>query len=226
MDKFETLEAMLREQGHTEKADTLRSLIDWKKRDEERMTQIRQKIEERKEGRSESVIMPAGRYIMGDPCYCFSHDTESWRNLCNQAHAGEEWENYGSARKLEHIERVKKMGSKEPVEYVHHILWVSTKWGDGGYDDQFGHTYFVDAGLLGLVPVDCVEDGCSYLQWKEKDGENNSCGRVVEFSEPFECYYEDGKVVIGPYVIDTDPAPEDEDFENEDESYDYDGEQE
>jgi hypothetical protein len=85
-----------------------------------------------------SVQVPAGKYVLGDPCY--SVPDEHWDALL----ASCEYFN-------------------EPVGTVNgvKVLAFSTKWGDGCYQDQFENEYGVDAGLIGLVPIALATKGDS-----------------------------------------------------------------
>lgn len=77
------------------------------------------------------------------------------------------------------------------------FLASGTAFGDGVYLDEDGNEYGVDAGLLGAVPA--------------KDGQRVPSGmREVEFTEPFEVGYAEGKIAIGHIVIDTDPKVDEE----------------
>ena len=73
-----------------------------------------------------SVTIPAGEYIVGDPCYCFSHSEPTWGEFCS----------------LMEFDR-----QNSPVEYVvapsngRWMVAAGTKWGDGLYFDQHGHEY-------------------------------------------------------------------------------------
>jgi len=72
--------------------------------------------------------MPAGRYWVGDPCYCFD---SSWHKILD------------SSKYL-----------KEPYyreDGVAVVCALNTAHGDGMYLDRQGRSYPVDAGLIGLV---------------------------------------------------------------------------
>lgn len=71
--------------------------------------------------------MPAGRYWVGDPCYCFDG---SWHKILDSS-------NY-----------LKEPYYKDGVAVV---CALSTAHGDGMYLDRQGRSYPVDAGLIGLV---------------------------------------------------------------------------
>jgi hypothetical protein len=129
------------------------------------------------------VIVPAGQYVIGDPCYAVPN--EFWDDLLDSC-------NY----------------FQNPIGYVRpddlrltkvFVLAFGTKWGDGCYAGSDGNEYPVDAGLLGLVPVSIVED----LSEHE--------GNIVTFDSPAMCIDDgSGKLRFGHITIDTDPE-EDED---------------
>ena len=78
-----------------------------------------------------SIIVPAGRYYLGDPCYVIRDN--DWIPLLENC-------NYF----IDHP--VGKVGGYDIVAF-------STKHGDGTFYDQHKNEYGVDAGLIGLVPV-------------------------------------------------------------------------
>lgn len=118
-----------------------------------------------------AVKMPAGLYWVGDPCYAIPQDR--WMEWLEDA-------DFEDNRRL-------LVGKIDGITAV----GVGTAYGDGTYRDEEGHSYGVDAGLLGVVPAELSEeetaDGC----------------RLVEFESDFECRYEDGVVVLGHIEIDT-----------------------
>lgn len=72
---------------------------------------------------------------------------------------------------------------------------ASTAFGDGCYDDQYGHNYGVDAGVIGIVPWEILEQ---QKKWKDlknsSDTEKlNSLGRFVEGTEADFCATGRGK---------------------------------
>jgi hypothetical protein len=80
----------------------------------------------------------------------------------------------------------------------------STRWGDGGYYDQYGHTYSVDAGSIGCILM---------LDIRANKYDNIlDLGAILEFAEPFETGSQGGQLQFGHVLIDTDPA-NDEDEE-------------
>ena len=81
-----------------------------------------------------TVIVPAGAYFLGDPCYAVPGHL--WDDLLNTCECFE-----------------------APVGNVKGfaVLGFGTAWGDGTYSDQDGNQYPVDAGLIGLVPDGLIE---------------------------------------------------------------------
>ena len=125
------------------------------------------------------VTVPAGQYVLGDPCYAVPY--EDWDDLLASC---DYFRNpIGSAGKFK-------------------VLAFGTRWGDGCYAGSDGKEYPVDAGLIGLVPIELVEDMSEHY------------GNVVTFNKPTVCSSNgDGKLRFGSIVIDTDPE-EDEDEDN------------
>ena len=78
-----------------------------------------------------SVVVPAGTYILGDPCY--SVPDADWGILLDSC----EFFNL-------------------PVGTVgrFNVLAFCTDYGDGEYEGSDGILYSVDSGLIGLVPVE------------------------------------------------------------------------
>lgn len=121
-----------------------------------------------------TVTVPAGRYFLGDPCYAVPGGL--WMPLlesCGDFDASP----------------VGKVGGIE-------VLAFSTAWGDGTYYDQFENEFPVDAGLIGLTPIDLA------LQ-RETLGRLASMGLVVEFKTETLCVKADGQLRFGQYVIET-----------------------
>jgi hypothetical protein len=131
------------------------------------------------------VVVPAGIYVIGDPCYAVpDKDWDGLLQSCNYFESPIGYVNDGA--------------QKFPV------LAFSTKWGDGCYPGSDGNEYPVDAGLLGLVPVEIVE------ALVDHDGDYD--GVIVKFDKPTLCVNDgSGNLKFGHINIDTDPAEEEED---------------
>ena len=79
--------------------------------------------------------LPPGRYFIGDPCYVFDNDKDTWDKLLD---AG--------------------LVDGGLIEFNGHKVWGhSTMWGDGTYKDQNGNEFGVDSGMLGAVPMELIE---------------------------------------------------------------------
>ena len=130
-------------------------------------------------------MFPAGKYYVGDPCYVFSHDT-----------------NTGGDKLLDHTEYFQN----DVYEFEGHPIWArSTAYGDGTYNDCQCRNYSVDAGLIGVVSLELFERDLAEIE---------RLGHIIEFAKPFEPKCEDGIFTIGHIVIDTkgyDDSEEDDD---------------
>jgi hypothetical protein len=134
---------------------------------------------------AKSVTLPAGTYIIGDPCY---HVPE------------EQWD-----RVLEESGFFAMGGpGTGPNDQCHAtfeawngrtgtVVAFSTAVGDGLYEDSQGREYGVDAGLIGIIPAGDVDSA-------DFDG---ALAKLVTFSHPVECYEKNGVIVFGHVAIDT-----------------------
>jgi len=148
--------------------------------------------------------MLEGMYIISDPCYIIPD--QYWTEFCDT---------------LEMSERVDEMTEgkfrKRMYSFLFkgHRMYVSgTAYGDGGYlgkknGDDIDTIFGVDAGLLAAIPVKFVHEF-------GKEHENEGYYTMISGGD---AYYEDGDVVFGDVVIETDciEGYEDEEEEEEDE---------
>lgn len=104
-----------------------------------------------------NVTLKAGTYYVGDLCYVLEH---RWDDVCNQI-----------------IKNHKCLDGIFQLEDGTKFASIGTMYGDGTYEDQFSHTYFVDAGLIG-----CIEVSALYPDDIET-GKN--CGKIVTFDKDF-----------------------------------------
>lgn len=113
----------------------------------------------------DTVTVPAGTYILGDPCY---------------AVPGEDWMPWLAAAK--HRATVSDSNVVGLLAAVPSSgAWVvgfRTGYGDGVYYDTDGNEYGVDAGMIGLVPQRIARDRTP----------SAGGGRLVVFTEPTVCY--------------------------------------
>ena len=121
-----------------------------------------------------TVVVPPGKYFLGDPCYAVPDDL---------------WDELLESNAYFEIP-VGKAGG-------HDVLGFSTAYGDGTYEDQYGHAFPVDAGLIGLVPVALVNE-------KEIAEYTELPGIWVEFTTPTTCSSNNGVLTFGKYHINTD----------------------
>ena len=139
-----------------------------------------------------SVIFKAGKYYVGDLCY-----------VINDKH----WDELG--------EKTNWFQNDEQFEFKGKTVFVShTAYGDGRFNDYQGREYFVDAGLIGVIPFDIIDDG--------KTGNG---GQIIEFEKDFYASCSDkGIFKIGNITIDTSNEDEEEDEEEDydDEADDWD----
>lgn len=82
------------------------------------------------------LMMPAGEYYIGDPCYVIDNDL--WDEFCDATFAMKK--DYGV------------------FEFKGYKCFVSsTNYGDGTYTDQMHRKYPVDAGIIGAIPIGLVK---------------------------------------------------------------------
>lgn len=120
----------------------------------------------------------AGRYYIGDPCYVATD--EQWDEIIKETGCFG-YESFSS-----------------PDENTFHLkgyrCWANgTAWGDGCYRGSDGGEYWVDAGLIGIVPSDAVESSPEF-----RGGYS-----YKTFDIPFEVWYDEGVFHFGHIEIDT-----------------------
>lgn len=136
-----------------------------------------------------SVKLPAGTYIIGDPCYHVPED--AWSELLDSVDYFEK-QCYGAFKKSDGT-----LGT---------VVSFGTKYGDGCYEDQAGRRYGVDAGMIGIIPAEDVGDfGIRYPP--------GDTGHRIEFRTDFECWEDGGTIHFGDIVIHT---GDDNDTDSED----------
>ena len=119
----------------------------------------------------------AGKYYIGDPCYVVRDG--SWAKLIKDTGC------FGLEIDGKNWDDGKFTYRGKPC------FAMGTAYGDGCYSDNQGGEYGVDAGLIGILPVDvCTKSGLKL-------------GRVVEFPNDFDVYEFDGVFRFGHLKIDT-----------------------
>lgn len=140
----------------------------------------------------------AGTYYIGDPCYAFQGN--NWDKILDETGFFE-------------------------LDKITNGMWAgSTAFGDGTYTDQFSNEYPVDAGLIGIMPIEICDFGDIRWEngdWIDKRGITMSNGEkfefkpgnVATFERDFTVNYENGKFEFGHIVIDTNGGDDDFDAE-------------
>ncbi|ASD50365.1 hypothetical protein FDI24_gp086 [Acidovorax phage ACP17] len=140
---------------------------------------------------TEAFTLPAGTYYVGDPCYAFSHQTDTWDKLLGLSDTFEK--------------NVVDLDGK-------HVAGFGTMYGDGIYNG-----FPVDAGLIGCVHEDLIEDNSTFRS-------SPNCGRLVTFDEPFTVQgYPNGDIRIGHITVETGDDASDEDYDPDRDDNDFTG---
>jgi hypothetical protein len=136
-----------------------------------------------------SVQVPAGEYFLGDPCYAVPD--ELWMPLLESNNVFGVGNDDGP--------HSGPVGTVNGVE----VLGFGTAYGDGVYRDQFGNHFPVDAGMIGLTPMELVPDS-------ERAG-LEGLGVIVTFPYPVTCEDDgEGRLRFGRHEINTADDDEDE----------------
>ena len=78
------------------------------------------------------MILPKGKYYIGDPCYIFD---ESWSSI---------------------LEQTDFFRNDNPIFGISNFFVHSTYWGDGTFNDTKGNNFAVDSGLIGILPYELL----------------------------------------------------------------------
>jgi hypothetical protein len=135
-------------------------------------------------------MMPAGKYYVGDLCYVMSDD--EWEEFCSITIDGNNVKDgefqLGDGRRF---------------------ATYTTAFGDGVYHDQYGHSYSVDAGLIGCILIDDI-----HIEKYEKS--LLDLGSIMEFDNSFATSGGrgdegwEGLIQFGHVMIETNPEYEEE----------------
>ena len=145
----------------------------------------------------DEVIVPAGKYLLGDPCYHIKD--EHWDILLDSC---EYFQN--SVGEI----------------FGHKVLAFSTMYGDGCYSDNHTNSFCVDAGLIGLIPWEYIEEFSVEV--------DEELAVVVTFEDDTKCYSEEGNLVFGTIEIRTGNFEDDseiDEFDSGCDPEDYEGEE-
>lgn len=121
------------------------------------------------------VEVPPGTYFLGDPCYAVPQ--EHWMPL------------------LESCDFFN--GSPVGIANGVQVLAFETACGDGTYYDRQGNAFGVDAGLIGLTPIELARQR---IDRPTLEG----LGLVVTFTKTTRCTSSQGFLHFGPHRIATD----------------------
>ena len=139
--------------------------------------------------------LPAGTFYVGDPCYGFTSEAGEadnvWMEWLNTCYKNSDQEDPNRVMLMD--------GEVRGLR----VVASGTKYGDGGYEDQYGRVYGVDAGLIGVIPAS---------GWVTTD-ETPRGMHKVEFPTPFHIGYDDGTITIGDIAIETGWLDDDDDDE-------------
>ena len=83
------------------------------------------------------MSMPAGKYYIGDLCYVMTD--EEWDEFCSIT-----------------IDGQKVIDGEFQFKDGRRFATYGTAYGDGVYHDQYGHSYSVDAGLIGCIKIEDI----------------------------------------------------------------------
>ena len=142
------------------------------------------------EHQSEQVVMPAGLYYIGDPCYVLSE--ERWAELRDAMHP----QYPDGGRNLDGI---------DPAAWTSQelsMMAMETCIGDGGYRDNESYEYGVDSGTIGAIQLAGASllrlnsESLTYdtqvynlLRHRRKGPSKLFLARLHLFTEGFACYW-------------------------------------
>ena len=139
------------------------------------------------------MTMPAGRYYIGDLCYVMHP----------------EWDEFCALTIKDH----QCLDGEFTLADGRRFASFGTAYGDGTYRSNIGTEHCVDAGLIGCIRVEDIND-TTY------DAERiQELGAIVEFTEPFEVSEDQGLIRFGHVQIETAGG-----YDEEEEEYEYDEE--
>jgi hypothetical protein len=123
------------------------------------------------------MTMPSGKYYIGDLCYVMTDD--EWKEFCAIT-----------------IQGYKCIDGEFALPDGRRFATYGTAYGDGEYYDQYGHTYSVDAGLIGCIRAEDIR--------ANKYDNLLDLGAFQEFAEPFNTGKQGGQLEFGHVIIETD----------------------
>ena len=130
-------------------------------------------------------MMKSGTYYVGDLCYVL-HD--EWDEVCELI-----------------IKDNVCLDGEFTLKDGRRFAIYGTAYGDGTYLDQSGNEYGVDAGSIGCILLSDIN--------LESEGNFLTGGNIVPFESDFRTDEEDGRIMFGSLIIDTDPVYDKEEYE-------------
>ncbi len=135
------------------------------------------------------MSMPAGKYYIGDLCYVMTDD--EWLEFCDIT-----------------IKGTQCIDGEFQLKDGRRFATYGTAYGDGVYHDQYGHSYSVDAGLIGCIKIEDIRAN-NYDNLLD-------LGSIMEFDNSFatsggrgETDWE-GTIQFGHVMVETNPHYEEE----------------
>ena len=136
------------------------------------------------------MSMPKGKYYIGDLCYVM--DDAEWFEFCGIT-----------------IKGTQVLDGEFQLKDGRCFASYSTAFGDGVYHDQYGHSYSVDAGLIGCIKLEDIKYVDNYDQFLD-------IGAIMEFDNSFATSGGrgdegwEGLIQFGHVMIETNPEYEEE----------------
>jgi hypothetical protein len=135
------------------------------------------------------MSMLAGKYYIGDLCYVM--DDVEWDEFCSIT-----------------IDGQRVLDGEFQLKDGRRFATYGTAYGDGVYYDQYGHSYSVDAGLIGCILVEDIR--------AEKYENLLDLGSIMEFDKSFATSGGrndegwEGLIQFGHVLIETNPVEEED----------------
>lgn len=123
-----------------------------------------------------NILFPPGQYYIGDPCYVI----QEWDEFCDTYFT---------------------TGGGELTFHGQSIFVDNTTYGDGTYEGTDGHSYSVDAGLLGIIPTSLITE--YDINNSDDVKQINRLGRLVTFDSPIKVDCDQGDFRFGHIFIST-----------------------
>jgi len=138
-----------------------------------------------------TFTLEAGRYIVTDPCYVIHK--ERYQDFLKVLDA-----RFDDGRVADRSTMVGR------VEFEGKPLVLFNTYGDGGYealgpDTTIDFMIGVDTAIIGVIPFELAEIGEDFYLKDDRFmiGDDREMGAVVEFTEAFDCAFDDDVICVG-----------------------------